>query len=107
MLEAVVADGTGTKAAIDGYRVAGKTGTARKPPYDKPPYQYIASFAGFAPAERRPASRPSSCFDEPDRGPGLPRQPGGGAGVLPHHGGRIALGSGSRRMRDRYPAATP
>jgi cell division protein FtsI (penicillin-binding protein 3) len=50
MLEAVVASGTGTKAQIPGYRVAGKTGTARKPPYEKPPYKYVASFAGFAPA---------------------------------------------------------
>ena len=50
MLEAVVAEGTGTKAQIPGYAVAGKTGTARKPPYDKPPYRYVASFAGFAPA---------------------------------------------------------
>jgi cell division protein FtsI (penicillin-binding protein 3) len=51
MLKAVVASGTGTKAQIAGYDVAGKTGTARKPPYDKPPYQYVASFAGFAPAD--------------------------------------------------------
>ena len=51
MLKDVVASGTGTKAQIAGYDVAGKTGTARKPPYDKPPYQYVASFAGFAPAD--------------------------------------------------------
>jgi len=51
MLEAVVSDGTGTKARVAGYRVAGKTGTARKPPYLKPPYKYVASFAGFAPAD--------------------------------------------------------
>jgi len=51
MLEGVVADGTGTKAQIRGYRVAGKTGTARKPPYVKPPYRYVASFVGFAPAD--------------------------------------------------------
>lgn len=51
MLEGVVSDGTGAKAAIPGYHVAGKTGTARKPPYDHPPYQYVASFAGFAPAD--------------------------------------------------------
>ena len=51
MLESVVADGTGTLAAVPGYRVAGKTGTARKPPYNEPPYRYVASFAGFAPAD--------------------------------------------------------
>jgi cell division protein FtsI (penicillin-binding protein 3) len=50
MLQDVVANGTGTKAQIPGYDVAGKTGTARKPPYDTPPYKYVASFAGFAPA---------------------------------------------------------
>jgi cell division protein FtsI (penicillin-binding protein 3) len=51
MLTAVVTGGTGTKAQIFGYQVAGKTGTARKPPYDEPPYRYVASFAGFAPAD--------------------------------------------------------
>ena len=33
-----------------GYTVAGKTGTSRKPPYEPTP-RYMASFAGFAPAE--------------------------------------------------------
>src|SRR5262249_35993800 len=51
MLKDVVASGTGTKAQIAGDDVAGKAGTARRPPYDKPPYQYVASFAGFAPAD--------------------------------------------------------
>ncbi len=51
LLQGVVESGTGTNAQIPGYAVAGKTGTARKPPYDKPPYRYVASFAGFAPAE--------------------------------------------------------
>ncbi|MSO79172.1 MAG: penicillin-binding protein 2 [Acidimicrobiia bacterium] len=51
MLAAVVASGTGTKAQIAGYQVGGKTGTARKPPYDTPPYKYVASFAGFAPVD--------------------------------------------------------
>jgi cell division protein FtsI (penicillin-binding protein 3) len=50
MLELVVQGGTGTSAQVTGYRVAGKTGTARKPPYDHPPYKYVASFVGFAPA---------------------------------------------------------
>jgi cell division protein FtsI (penicillin-binding protein 3) len=49
MLKGVVDEGTGKLASVPGYSVGGKTGTARKPPYDKPPYKYIASFAGFAP----------------------------------------------------------
>jgi cell division protein FtsI (penicillin-binding protein 3) len=50
MLQKVVTDpnGTGTKAQIPGYPVAGKTGTARKAPYTTG--EYNASFAGFAPA---------------------------------------------------------
>lgn len=50
MLQAVVTGGTGARAAVPGYTVAGKTGTARKPPY-KEDGRYMASFAGFAPAE--------------------------------------------------------
>ncbi|MGZ8735169.1 MAG: penicillin-binding transpeptidase domain-containing protein [Acidimicrobiia bacterium] len=49
MLAGAVADGTGTKGAIQGYTVAGKTGTAKKAPYDEG--QYVASFVGFAPVE--------------------------------------------------------
>src|SRR5439155_6244153 len=49
MLKKVVTDGTGTKAQIPGYPVAGKTGTARKAPYTTG--EYNASFAGFAPAD--------------------------------------------------------
>jgi cell division protein FtsI/penicillin-binding protein 2 len=49
MLKQVVNVGTGTKAAIPGYPVAGKTGTAAKAPYDTG--EYMASFAGFAPAD--------------------------------------------------------
>jgi cell division protein FtsI/penicillin-binding protein 2 len=54
MLEQVVATGTGTSAAIDGYTVAGKTGTAQIPSPDHLGYipgAYIGSFAGFAPAQ--------------------------------------------------------
>ena len=50
LLRGVVATGTGVRAAVPGYTVAGKTGTARKAPYT-PPYRYVASFGGFAPAE--------------------------------------------------------
>jgi cell division protein FtsI (penicillin-binding protein 3) len=67
MLEAVVAGGTGTKAQIPGYRVAGKTGTARKPPYLKPPYKYVTSFAGFAPAND-PHLAAIVVLDEPQKG---------------------------------------
>ena len=50
MLRGVVRKGgTGELASIDGYTVAGKTGTSRKPPYETE--RYMASFAGFAPAE--------------------------------------------------------
>ncbi len=49
MLATVVEAGTGMRAAVPGYTVAGKTGTARKPPYERPPYKYVVSFAGFAP----------------------------------------------------------
>lgn len=52
MLEQVVAQGTGTAAAIDGYTVAGKTGTAAIPgPHGYVPGAYNASFVGFAPAQ--------------------------------------------------------
>ena len=57
MMEQVVIAGTGTQAAIDGYTVAGKTGTARKPlpqgGYQDAAgnYHYEATFAGFVPAE--------------------------------------------------------
>ena len=52
MLEEVVQPGgTGTKASVDGYRVAGKTGTSWK--FSKGGYskdKYISIFAGLAPA---------------------------------------------------------
>ncbi len=54
MLESVVSTGTGTEAAIDGYTVAGKTGTAQIPSPDHLGYipgAYMGSFAGFAPAQ--------------------------------------------------------
>jgi cell division protein FtsI/penicillin-binding protein 2 len=66
LLQLVVEEGTGTRAKFEGLEVAGKTGTSRRydpehnPIYDKkgklikkggyPEGQWIASFAGFAPA---------------------------------------------------------
>ncbi|WP_305729335.1 penicillin-binding protein 2 [Streptomyces sp. MUSC 14] len=54
MLESVVDDeqGTGIKARIPGYNVAGKTGTAnRVDPATGKYHGYTSSFAGFAPAD--------------------------------------------------------
>ena len=51
-LESVVAQGTGGKAFVDGYRVGGKTGTAQKAQNGR--YlenNHIVSFIGFAPAD--------------------------------------------------------
>jgi cell division protein FtsI/penicillin-binding protein 2 len=56
MLTGVVAEGgTGLAAAVPGYHVAGKTGTAAKPLADGSGYstsRYVASFVGFVPATR-------------------------------------------------------
>jgi cell division protein FtsI (penicillin-binding protein 3) len=53
VLTAVVRDGTGAAAAVAGYEVAGKTGTAQKakPGLGYADGAYIASFAGFLPAQ--------------------------------------------------------
>jgi cell division protein FtsI (penicillin-binding protein 3) len=67
MLREVVRVGTGTAAAIDGYTVAGKTGTARKPLEHARGYKagaYVSSFAGFVPAEK-PALTAMVMLDEP------------------------------------------
>lgn len=54
MLKAVVAQGTGMKAAVTGFPVAGKTGTAQKIDPTTGRYSgrdYVASFVGYAPAD--------------------------------------------------------
>ena len=56
--------GTATRAAIPGYRVAGKTGTARKIENRHYVAKYFASFVGFVPAEK-PAFVLLITFDEP------------------------------------------
>jgi cell division protein FtsI (penicillin-binding protein 3) len=54
MQTVITRGGTGVRAAIDGYSVCGKTGTAQKTDssgtYAKG--KYVASFVGFAPAEK-------------------------------------------------------
>lgn len=49
LLEGTVTYGTGKNAYIKGYRIAGKTGTSETLQSDEG--RYIASFAGFAPAD--------------------------------------------------------
>ena len=54
ILEGVVTSGTGTKAAIPGFRVAGKTGTAQKVDPRTGAYSSalsVGSFVGFVPAD--------------------------------------------------------
>lgn len=68
MLVAVTeGEGTGVEAAIDGYRVAGKTATAQKTDPKTGRYsidKYIASFVGFVPAEK-PVVAIAVTVDEP------------------------------------------
>lgn len=49
LLEQVVSEGTGKKAAIEGFSIGGKTATSQTLP--RSDHKYIASFLGFAPAE--------------------------------------------------------
>jgi cell division protein FtsI (penicillin-binding protein 3) len=68
--------GTAPKAQIDGFKVAGKTGTAHKP--ERGGYarnRYIASFAGFVPADQ-PRLIIAVMVDEPSAGK--------------HYGGEVA-----------------
>lgn len=51
LLAGAVSEGTGSQAAVPGFEIAGKTGTAQKAvPGGYSQTDYVASFAGFAPA---------------------------------------------------------
>ncbi len=69
ILEKVTApDGTAPKAAISGFRVAGKTGTSQKVDVSTKRYsksKYVASFVGFAPVEK-PRVVMMIAIDEPE-----------------------------------------
>ena len=67
MMETVVLEGTGRKARLAGYSVAGKTGTAQKIDPATGRYsrtQYVASFVGFVPVNN-PAVTILVAFDSP------------------------------------------
>jgi cell division protein FtsI/penicillin-binding protein 2 len=68
MLEGVLGpNGTAPEAHVNGYQLAGKTGTAQKPDPVTGGYykdKFVASFAGFAPA-KNPRLLVSVVVDEP------------------------------------------
>lgn len=66
LLESVVANGSGNRAYLPGFRIAGKTGTAQKVVEGKKGYSNlrIASFIGFAPADN-PRLLTMVILDEP------------------------------------------
>jgi cell division protein FtsI (penicillin-binding protein 3) len=77
IMESVVLRGTGTKAMLNGYSSAGKTGTAQKIDPATHTYsrsKYIASFTGFAPVNN-PALTVLVVLDSP---------------VGPHEGGQVS-----------------
>jgi len=76
MMEAVILEGTGKQAGLNGYTAAGKSGTAQKidPATGRySPDEYIASFVGFAPVNN-PAVTILVVLDSPEG---------------PYHGGQV------------------
>lgn len=63
LLEAVVSEGGGKNAYIDGYSIGGKTATSEKLPRSS--NKYISSFIGFAPADN-PKIMAILLIDEPE-----------------------------------------
>lgn len=78
-------EGTGLEAAVDGYLVAGKTGTAQKPDPVHGGYakdKWSSSFVGFAPADA-PRLAIAVIIDEP---------------LIAHYGGQVAAPAFRRIM---------
>ena len=63
VLEQVVAEGSGKKAAVEGFSIGGKTATSEKLPRSRK--KYISSFLGFAPAAS-PRVMALITIDEPE-----------------------------------------
>ena len=63
VLEKVVAEGSGKRAKVDGFRIGGKTATSEKLPRSLK--KYISSFLGFAPADN-PQVIALITIDEPE-----------------------------------------
>ncbi len=63
LLEAVVSEGTGKNAYVEGYSIGGKTATSEKLPRSS--NKYISSFIGFAPADN-PQVLTLVLIDEPE-----------------------------------------
>ena len=63
LLEAVIAEGTGHNAYLEGYSIGGKTATSEKLPRSS--NKYISSFIGFSPAND-PKVMTLILIDEPD-----------------------------------------
>ncbi|WP_093687471.1 stage V sporulation protein D [Sporolituus thermophilus] len=88
ILEKVVEEGTGRNAYIEGFRIAGKTGTAQKVGGGGYlPDKYVASFIGFAPADH-PQVAMLVIIDEP---------------VGLYYGGQIAAPVFAAVMKDVLP----
>lgn len=67
LLESVVVNGSGNKAGVAGYRIAGKTGTAQKPGDGGYGSQVMTSFIGFTPVDN-PRLVCLVILDEPQKG---------------------------------------
>lgn len=74
----VVTEGTGSRTAVDGYTIGGKTGTAEKIPRNQG--NYVLSFIGFSPVEN-PQIMLYVAVDEPN----VESQSTSGAGALLFH----------------------